>query len=69
MKYVFIYVYSSVFKECMIQRNYNLNFKRKNTMKHNILIASVVGMATASTPVDWYKDPYNELDVTIDGQT
>ena len=38
-------------------------------MKHNILIASVVGMAAASTPVDWYKDPYNELDVTIDGQT
>ena len=47
----------------------SLQFKlyTENTMKQNFLIASVVGMATAS--IDWYKDPYNELDVTIDGQT
>ena len=35
-------------------------------MKSSFLIASVVAMASAT---DYYLDPYNELDVSVDGQT
>jgi hypothetical protein len=38
-------------------------------MKYNFCIASVVAMATAiSSSIDYHKDPYNELDVIVDGQ-
>ena len=35
-------------------------------MKSSFLIATVVAMASAT---DYYLDPYNELDVSVDGQT
>ena len=46
-------------------------------MKYNFCVASVVAAATATaitsatavtSTIDYHRDPYNELDVIVDGQ-